>query len=59
MTLDLAENVSTVPIPAYILKVELLKTLKIDLKIDFREPGPKRLIYTSDQNRDYRAKTLA
>ena len=50
MTLDLDENVSTVPIHTF---------LKLNYSKHFREPGPKRLIYTSDQNRDNRAKTLA
>ena len=32
-------------VPIYTLKVNYSKTLKIDLKIDLRKPGPKRLIY--------------
>ena len=40
------------------IKSELFKTVKINLKIDLREPGFKRLIYTSLQNGENRAKTL-
>ena len=49
MTLDLAENV-----PIHILKLNYSKPSKLTLKT-----RPKKLIYTSGQNRDKRAKTLA
>ena len=54
MTLKLTENV-----PIHTLKVAIIQSVKIDLKIDFRELGFERPIYTSDQNKDNRAKTLA
>ena len=44
MTLKLAENVLI-----HTLKIAIIQTVKIDLKIDFRKLGFKRPIYTSDQ----------
>ena len=54
MTLDLAQNI----LIHTLIKHALFKTPKIDLKFDLREPGLKRLIYTSDENNRAKPRAL-